>query len=194
MTRISLVEKAQRAVSAVLSAGDKAIDATVGNGRDTLFLARATAPDGLVLGFDIQGDALATTRRRLDELAPNCRILLIQADHARMFDYIPAPEHGTIGAVMFNLGYRPGGCKSITTMKTSTLAALDASLAALRVGGILSVVAYTGHPGGREEANAAKDWARCVASKQALIDITVPASRQGNAPELILVTKKLEEL
>ena len=188
MERISLVDRAHSAVSNILVPGEKAIDATVGNGRDTLFLANAVAPGGVVFGFDIQATAIASARTTIEAERPDCRIVFFKEDHARMSEHIPAGDHGTISAVMFNLGYLPGGGKSIMTTVPSTLAALEAAYIMLRPGGVVSVVAYTGHPGGREEADAVKTWASRVARRQ-LIEITVPRSARGGAPELVLVTK-----
>ena len=65
MTQRPLTTLAQQAVAAVLGPGGLAVDATVGNGHDTLFLARRVAPRGRVFGFDIQPAALAGARRRL---------------------------------------------------------------------------------------------------------------------------------
>ncbi|MEN8261627.1 MAG: class I SAM-dependent methyltransferase [Pseudomonadota bacterium] len=189
MKHISLVDEAHSAVSDVLAPGEKAIDATVGNGHDTLFLAKGVAPGGVVFGFDIQERAIANTRERIEAEHPHCQIILIKDDHVRMPEHIPLTDHGAVSAVMFNLGYLPGGCKSIITSGPSTLAALNAAYVMLRPGGILSVVAYTGHPGGREEADAVKKWALGVTPKRNLIQITIPQSARGTAPELVLVTK-----
>jgi hypothetical protein len=59
---------------------------------------------------------------------------------------------------MFNLGYRPGGDRSIVTRTDSTLTALESAYRLLLPGGIMTVVGYVGHPGGRDETDAVADW------------------------------------
>lgn len=136
-------------VSKVVRAGDVVVDATAGNGHDSLFLAELVGAGGFVHVFDIQQQALESTRQRLEE--GGCmdgRIRLHLASHARMGEIVP---HG-VRAVMFNLGYLPGGDKSIISRTGETLKALDSSLNLLSQDGILTVVCYPGHAGGDEEA------------------------------------------
>jgi predicted methyltransferase len=146
-----LTEVAQAEVLAVLQLGEAAIDATAGNGHDTCFLCERVGSTGRVFAFDIQTEALARTVEATGESA---NLVLIHLDHAGMRDAIPTQYHGRIGAIMFNLGYLPGGNKNVTTQTDSTVHAVSASLELLRPGGVLTVLAYTGHPGGVEEAEA----------------------------------------
>ena len=154
----SLVARAQAAVAARLAAGDLALDATVGRGGDTLFLARAVGPGGHVHGFDRQADALTLARRHLQQAGLADRVSLWQVDHARLAEVLPAAARGRIRAAMFNLGYLPGGDRGLVTRADSTLAALGALGDWLSADGVVSVIAYTGHPGGLEEAEALADW------------------------------------
>ncbi len=133
----------------MLQPGEVAVDATVGNGHDTLFLAQQVGAQGHVYGFDIQEEALARTRRRLEEAGLRDRVTLLQMGHEHMAEAVPAAWHGRIGAVMFNLGYLPGGSdRTCITRPQTTVPALEAALRLLRPGGVLTVVAYRGHPGG----------------------------------------------
>ncbi len=141
-----LTEHAHAAVREVLRPGETAVDATAGNGHDTRFLSGIVGPAGHVFAFDIQPEAIARTAAW--GLA---NVTLSQRSHAELASAIPMEHHGRIGAVMFNLGYLPGGDKSVRTVAESTEAALRAGLALLRPGGILSAMAYTGHPGGLDE-------------------------------------------
>lgn len=150
-------QQAHEIAAGILTPGDCAVDATIGNGHDTLFLARCVGPDGQVFGFDVQPEAVAATQRRLeqartapasDSLAP---CVLIQASHANMLDHLPATRHGRVRIVMFNLGYLPGFDHATTTTVESTLAGIAAAEQLLEVGGILSVLAYPGHAAGRAE-------------------------------------------
>jgi len=140
-----------------LKPGDWAIDATVGNGHDTLFLAGEVGASGRVFGFDVQEQALASAEKRLDGLT---QITLHHAGHERMSDLLPDDAKGRIAAVMFNLGYLPGEDHGVTTRSETTIAALDQALGFLAVKGIVTLVLYTGHPGGAEEAADVLAYAR----------------------------------
>lgn len=135
----------------VLQPGDIAVDATMGNGNDTLFMAEKVGPSGKVYSFDIQEAALAQTKERL----PTARgesvasVQLICEDHERLDQLLPADEK--IKACIFNLGYLPSGDKSIITLPETTKAALDATCRRLLPGGRIIVVSYYGHVGGVEE-------------------------------------------
>lgn len=148
-----LTDMAHQMVSARIRPGDLAIDATAGNGHDTLFLARSVGPAGRVYVFDVQPEAILQTRHRLSEAGWN-NVEFRLCDHANIAGEIPPEDHGRIAAVMFNLGYLPGSDKSHRTQAATTCRAIEGVLPLLREGGILTVIAYTGHPGGLEEAEA----------------------------------------
>lgn len=134
-----------------LHAGDHAVDATVGNGHDTAFLAECVGRLGKVDGFDIQLSALESARTLLED---NPQVRLHHLGHEFM-DRVVTPG---VGAIMFNLGYFPSGDKSLVTRPDTTLAALSISLSLLSEKGLLSVVVYTGHEGGPEEGAAVERW------------------------------------
>jgi predicted methyltransferase len=150
-----LTEVTHAAVRSVLAPGEIAIDATAGNGHDTRFLSERVGPSGQVFGFDVQPEALARTAAALGQVG---NVTLRQRDHAEMRAAIPREFHGRVAAVMFNLGYLPGGDHTITTRAPSTLTAVSAALELLRAGGVLTVLVYTGHAGGLEEAEAIAKW------------------------------------
>lgn len=152
-------EAAHRHARAVLSPGARAVDATVGNGHDTLFLAQAVGPEGAVLGLDVQAAALAAARRRLDEAGVAARVRLVEAGHERL-GTVAAAWRGTVAAVLFNLGYLPGSNRRVATRAATTLPALTAARDLLGPGGRLVVMAYRGHTGGAEEAAAVAAWCR----------------------------------
>ena len=148
-------ELARHLVREVLRVGDLAIDATAGNGHDTVFLAECVGPHGRVLAFDIQPDAIAATRGRLERACCLLQVELHTACHSRLRGFA---KPGTARVVMFNLGYLPGGDHFLTTTPAKTLAALQAAAHCLLPGGLLSVVCYPGHPGGDEEAATVEAW------------------------------------
>lgn len=83
------------------------VDATCGNGGDTAFLCGLTAPAGRVLAFDVQPEAIRSTRTRLEQAnVPADRYSLICGSHADLLQYV---QPGTADAVMFNFGWLPGG-------------------------------------------------------------------------------------
>lgn len=153
-----LTEQAQQAVGRVLKPGERAVDATVGNGHDTLFLARQVAPGGRVIGFDLQPQALATAQARLAAAGLRHIVELQLCGHQQMSDRVPSGWPGHVGAVMFNLGYLPGGDKRRVTRAEHTLPALDQALRLLRIGGLVSLLVYRGHPGAQQEAEAVTSW------------------------------------
>ena len=146
---------AHEQLTAVLRAGDLAIDATLGNGHDALFLAGLVGEEGRVIGFDIQDQAIESSQRRLTEAGVMERCELVGASHARMGDFVPAE----VSAVTFNLGYLPGADQGMITRSRSTLEALNVSLELLRSGGVITCVCYPGHPGGLKEAEEVLAWA-----------------------------------
>lgn len=141
-------------VGQVVQPGCVAVDGTVGNGHDTLYLARLAGPQGAVHGFDIQQTALDSARERLRrEDAPDC-VRLHLAGHETMRETLPRETVGRVRAVMFNFGYLPGSDGSVITRPETSCAAVDAALSVLAPGGLVTMVLYTGHPGGAEEADA----------------------------------------
>jgi 16S rRNA C1402 N4-methylase RsmH len=189
LQRRPLVQMAQELLAGRLGEGDIAIDATVGNGHDTVFLATQVGDTGRVYGFDIQQLALDSTWQRLDEAGLSSRVCLYHAGHETMALHLPEALRARVRVVMFNLGYLPGGDKRRTTTLATSLSALQQALAFLAPDGVLSVMAYTGHPGGREEAEAIKDWARGLPSPPWHHALHLPEGNNGKAPEWLLLMR-----
>ena len=173
-----------------LAPGDTVIDATAGNGHDTLLLTQLTAPGGTVFAFDIQPAALAATRRRLGSagVAPESWHL-IHAGHETMLTAIPPLHHGKVAAVVFNLGYLPGGDHSLVTTAGTTLPAIHAALTLLRPGGIVIAVLYPGHPGGAEEAHAVRACAAALPSTHWPTGEFTNLETARPAPSVLLIQK-----
>lgn len=189
MARLSLVQQAHQLLIDVLQPSDIAIDATVGNGHDTLFLAQQVGEQGKVYGFDIQQRALDSAWQRLEQAGVSAQVSLYHAGHETMGFMVPESAQGRVKVVMFNLGYLPGGDKGRTTAASTTLAALQAALMMLAPGGVISLLAYTGHPGGREEAELLKAWATSLPQGIFTVSMAVPESERGNAPEWIVIRR-----
>ena len=138
---------AREVLTRALRPGDRVIDATMGNGYDTLFLCEAVGPEGRVYVFDIQAQAVETTRARLRESGMADRAELILAGHQEMDRYVTEP----VRAVVFNLGWLPGGDHAVTTRRETTREAVQKALALLWPLGFLVLCAYPGHPEGAVE-------------------------------------------
>ncbi len=153
---------AQTILKDAIRAGDTAIDATAGNGHDTVFLAECVGASGRVLAFDLQEQAIQSARRNVDAKGVGAQVEFHQVTHARLADYAAAES---VSAVMFNLGYLPGDDHQFTTQTTETIAALSAAAHALKPGGILSVVCYPGHEAGAQEAREVEAWITVLTSE-----------------------------
>ncbi|MDF2934801.1 MAG: SAM-dependent methyltransferase [Paenibacillaceae bacterium] len=189
---VSVLTMAQELAAQRIEPGDCCIDATAGNGVDTLFLAKEAGPKGLVHAFDVQETALASTAARLSGEQPerSSGVRLHLASHDRMKEYVDAEPHGRISAVMFNLGYLPGAEHHVITQPGTTLTALDSALELLRPGGMLTVVVYSGHPGGAEEAEAVNRWAESLAQREFQVMCYRFMNQRNSPPYLIAVEKR----
>ena len=145
---IDLLTVEKEFISSHIRKGGVAADFTMGNGHDTQFLSMTVGERGHVFAFDIQEKALVSTRERLASSGCPENYTLIHASHHLMRDYIDRP----IKAGMFNLGYMPGsGNKALTTMRETTLPAVEAAISLLGEDAILLIAVYPGHPEGRAE-------------------------------------------
>ena len=132
-------------------------DFTAGNGNDTLYIKKA-CPSGKIYAFDIQKEALEITKKRLEQ--ENCldeNVHLIHDSHANFKKYIP--EGTKLDGAIFNLGYLPGGDKSVTTKTDSTLCCLRDALDILKEGGVVVVSVYPGHEEGVRESEEISNYA-----------------------------------
>ncbi|MEO8616163.1 MAG: class I SAM-dependent methyltransferase [Luteolibacter sp.] len=146
---------AQQILREILREGDLVIDATAGNGHDTLFLAACVGLSGRVLAFDVQAAAIASARAKIEQAGFAGRVGFFEESHELMEAHAAVES---VAAVMFNLGYLPGDDHELTTETATTLAALEAAARLLKPGGALSVICYPGHPSGMFEAGAVESW------------------------------------
>lgn len=177
-----VTEMAHELVARHLRPGDRAIDATVGNGHDTLFLATCVGATGHVDGFDIQPEAIAATAAKTADL-PQVRLHLL--GHEEMGRIVAGP----INAILFNLGYLPSGDKGLATRPATTLAALDAALGLLSETGLLAVVVYPGHEGGKDEAAAVEKWFQNAQGLRVVRYAPLPGP-SGNEPPCLLIAER----
>ncbi|ANZ97488.1 rRNA methyltransferase [Brochothrix thermosphacta] len=132
--------------------GNAVIDATIGNGHDTLFLANLVGRKGHIIGCDIQADAVNHTKQRLiDANITLASLTLTDKGHHHITDLVPSALHHKLTAAIFNLGYLPGGDKEITTTSETTLAAIEQLLKIMPTGGLIVLTVYDGHNEGKVE-------------------------------------------
>lgn len=188
MMLLPILDYAKELIAKTLSEGDVAIDATLGNGYDTLFLAQAVGATGTIYGFDVQELALDVTRLRLEEAGLLERVRLLQLGHERMEEVVL--DVGEVKAVMFNLGYLPRSDKSIITSPKTTLPALEAAFSLLAPGGLISIVIYLAHPGGEEESNAVLSWAKAIPITEAKVLWYQFLNPRRPPPTLVVIEKR----
>lgn len=168
--------------------GDVVIDATVGNGHDTLKLASLVKDGGKVYGYDIQHEAIESTRVKLNDAGLSDPVELLHKGHENI-THLPI-EESTVSAVVFNLGYLPSGDKSVITLPDTTLTAIASALPLLKKGGIVSLMIYYGHDGGKEEKNAVTDYVSQLSQKKFSVLRYGFINQKNNPPFLIVIEKK----
>ena len=151
---IRLLDLQKQFILAHLKEGDTAVDFTMGNGHDTEFLSKTVGERGKVYAFDIQEAAVKSTRQNLQKAGCPENYTLIHDSHHKVRDYV----EGKIKAGMFNLGYLPGGDKNITTMRETTMPAIEAAISLLDRDAILCVAIYPGHEEGDLEGKMICDY------------------------------------
>ena len=173
-------------IEGALHEGARAVDATLGNGHDCLWLCGLVGESGHVYGFDVQQAAVENSRRRLQEAGMQNRAELILDGHQNMLNHVPP---NSIDAVMFNLGWLPGAQHGVTTQTETTLQAVSAALQALKEEGLLTICVYPGHEEGAREREALIAWARNLNEKEydAMLRCYL---NQSNDPPLLIAVKK----
>jgi ubiquinone/menaquinone biosynthesis C-methylase UbiE len=184
----SAVEWSHEFIAQILEEGSCVIDATAGNGRDTLYLAELVGKTGKVYAFDIQKEAILKTEKLLEEAGLEKQVSLFHQNHEKMAEEVK----DNVDAVLFNLGYLPGGDHKIMTNAVTTINALQASVRLLKKEGLLVLVIYWGHPGGREEKEAVEEWAKALSPKEwDVMKISFPNCQM--APYVMIMQKKFGE-
>ncbi|MFC0234319.1 class I SAM-dependent methyltransferase [Vagococcus entomophilus] len=171
----------------IIQPNDHLIDATVGNGHDTLFLARLVKGSGHIYGFDVQEKAIHHTQEKL--LAENLdkRVTLFQQGHETLATALPSDIQ--IKGAIFNLGYLPKSDKTIITQAETTLTAVQAILERLLPTGRIILVVYYGHPGGEQEKQAVLNFVRELPQAHYNV-LNYQFINQKNSPPFLLVIEK----
>lgn len=179
---------ARDALQAAICPGDSVIDATMGNGYDTEFLCQRVGPCGKVYAFDIQPQAVQNTEERLREKGLIDRARLFLKGHENMADEISEP----VSAVVFNLGWLPGGDHHVTTQWETTWKAVKSGLKLLKPGGILLICVYPGHAEGERERKQLLSYLSALSNREYNVLRQSFLNASTGAPECLIVQKNRE--
>lgn len=168
--------------------GNHVVDATMGNGNDTLLLAELVGKTGKVYAFDIQEQAVTTTTERLKEQKLLERVRVIHDGHQNLGDYLETTEE--IKAAVFNLGYLPKSDKQVITLPETTKQALDILLKHLARRGRIIIVAYYGHEGGSEELTTVRNYCEALPQKEFNVLNYQFINQQNQPPILFCIERK----
>lgn len=183
---MQMVDRVHQILTEYLKPGDRAVDATVGNGWDTLKLCELVGDTGKVYGFDIQPDAIKNTREKLKDAGYENRAELFCTSHSQAGEWVKEP----IKAFVMNLGYLPGGDKNIVTCRESTLKAIETLMEFLTSGGVGTILVYYGHEGGREEKSGVEVLMASIPAGWGQITRMEIVNRKNSPPILYILEKK----
>lgn len=170
--------------------GDIVVDATIGNGNDTVFLADLVGETGIVYGFDIQKQAIESTLNRLELKNMAERVQLFLAGHENIKTLVPEDNHGKITGAIFNLGYLPKGDHSIVTLPDTTIAAIEQLLDIMAIEGVIVIVVYHGHEGGQNERDALLEYVEELDQMRAHVLLYRFLNQKNNPPFIIAIEKR----
>ncbi|MBH0163517.1 methyltransferase domain-containing protein [Fictibacillus sp. 7GRE50] len=169
--------------------GDIVIDATCGNGNDTLFLSKLVGESGHVFAFDIQKQAIENSKQRLVDHHADHNVTFFHSSHDELTTQLPSNLHTKVTAAIFNLGYLPGSDKSITTTGSSTIGAIEQLLQLLKPEGIIILVIYHGHEEGKREKELVMNYVKQLDQKQAHV-LQYEFINQKNDPPFVVAIEK----
>lgn len=174
------LEMAHDFLAQVITKDDVVVDATMGNGHDTLFLAKLAKQ---VYAFDIQEQALEKTSQRLQEAGLSNAELILQG-HETVDQFVTE-----VKAAIFNLGYLPSADKSIITQPQTTIEALEKLCQMLVKGGRIAIMIYYGHEGGDIERDAVMDFVSQLSQQEYTATIYRTLNQINNPPFLVMIEK-----
>ncbi len=165
--------------------GDIVVDATCGNGNDTLFLSKLVGEKGKVFAFDTEQTAISNTKTLLEKENALKNTVLINKCHSQMINLVNEKPQ----LVLFNLGYLPKYSKENTTKTDTTIKAVKDSLSMLKQYGLTLIVIYRGHIEGKNEEKAIKEFVKSL-SQQEFNTFQIDYPNQQNLPPIIIGIEK----
>ena len=170
----------------IVQKGDIVIDATMGNGYDTIYLGNLVGENGKVYAFDVQEEAIKSTKKKVERDNMTDRVELILDGHQNLDKYVKEE----VSCVVFNLGYLPRAKHVVITKPDTTLEAIKKSLKVLKPNGIISIASYIGHEGGLEEKNYICEYLDNLNQNEFNVLHMQFTNQINNPPQLILIEKK----
>ena len=125
-----------------------ALDATLGNGHDSLFLASLF---NKVIGIDIQPLAIKRSKERLKNES-NVEILLLNHKDIDTLNY------SNYDLILYNLGFLPGSDKKVITNYETTIESIKKAYSILDINGAIIIASYIRHPNGLKEYQSIKEF------------------------------------
>ncbi len=186
MSSFSALDIIRRVIDENVQEGDHCIDATAGRGHDTLHLCSLVGDSGHVTAFDIQQDAVDSTRALLEANGVAHRAEVLLKSHSEMADLF---DEESIAFITFNFGWLPKGDHNIFTKKETSIQAIEQGLRLLRKGGIMSLILYYGRETGFEERDALLEFLPTLDNKQYTV-IEMPFVNRDNCPPIPFVIIK----
>lgn len=184
--KLNTIGLAHEFITRYVEEGNLCIDATAGRGHDTAFLCEKVGKLGRVIAFDIQEDAILSTRSLLEEKNLLQRAELVLKSHTYMDEYV---EPETVDCIMFNFGYLPGGDHSICTQASSSIEAVEKGLEILKKKGIMSLCIYHGGDTGFEEKEALMAYLKNIDSKKYTVVISELYNKPNYPPIAVFIQK-----
>jgi len=182
---LSLTELAHNLISVKLKSIKCGIDATCGNGHDTLFLSGLCSNSGIIYSFDIQEEALRNTAVVLEKNNLTNNVKLIHTGHENILEHIDFE----VDVIMFNLGYLPNSDRKINTSYDTTIFALESCLKILCVNGIISIICYPKHKSGFEEMVCVKQWIRDLSNSEYYVKEYLSENSDKTTPILYVIER-----
>ncbi|HHY13999.1 MAG TPA: methyltransferase domain-containing protein [Thermoanaerobacterales bacterium] len=183
------IEISKDILKTVVREGDIVVDCTAGNGYDTVFLAKLIGEKGKVYTFDIQEKAIKNTERKLSETDLLDKVVLIHDGHENILSHVKE----NIKCAMFNLGYLPGGDHNITTSPKNVIKAIKGCLKLLSPKGIITIVCYTGHTGGKNELKELINYLVELDQRKYMVINYKILNQINSPPQMIAVEKQYQE-
>lgn len=167
-----------------INPGDTVVDATMGNGNDTLKLCKKVTNSGKVYAFDIQQSAVENTTALINQNGFD-NVTFVLNSHSDMDKYVKE----NVKAVIFNLGYLPGGDHNIHTKAQTTIEAIQKSLNLLHDKGFISITIYYGKNSGTDEKESVMEYLKTIDHKKFTVTVHDFYNRPNNPPLTVIITK-----
>lgn len=186
MKKYQITEWCHKFIKDHVQPGDCCIDATAGNGNDTLVLCSLVGETGSVIAFDVQEMAIQNTKKRLEEHGVLERAKVVLDSHIHMAEYA---EENSVSCITFNFGYLPGGDHNLATRKESSIEAIHEGLRLLKKGGMMSLCIYSGGDSGFEERDAVLKELKQLDGRKYLVIVSEYYNRPNNPPIPAMIIK-----